>query len=335
MSAEQTLKASAPRPKNVFLSTKGIVLLLVLAGSLPIAIWSGDPYVLNILSYTYLFAGLACAWNLIGGYGGQFSLGHGAFFGMGAYVVASLYLNQSISPLITLIPAAVVTGLIGMLISWPTFRLKGPFFAIATMAINEVFFALANYFGDITGGPAGLSIPFKPAMQNLIFMERWKYALLMLGFLLFVLLVTYLYIRSRTGHYLVAMREDEDAAAAVGINVLWVKCSAMGVSAGLTAIGGGLFAMYIRVIDPPTVFTLADTGVKFALLALIGGAGTMLGPLVGAVLIVPLETYLRGLLGDYRPGMTLMVVGLVMIFAALYLKHGIVGAIKQYMEKRQ
>lgn len=322
---------SKPQQKaRLRLGPIALIVLLALISAGLIALWSGDPYALNILTYTFLFAGLAGAWNIIGGYGGQFSLGHGAFFGLGAYIVGSLYFNQQATPLLTLLPAAAVAAVISVLISWPTFRLKGPFFAIATMAINEVFYALANYFDDLTGGPAGLAIPFKPAWENLIFVDRSSYALLMLGYMVLVLLATHIFTNCRTGHYLVAVREDEEAAAAIGINVTWTKCVAMALSAALTAFGGGLFAMYIRMIDPPTVFTLAETGVKFALLALIGGAGTLFGPVVGAVAIVPLETYLRGYLSDYRPGMTLIVVGAVMILAALFLKHGIVGALRKH-----
>ncbi|CAN5326629.1 branched-chain amino acid ABC transporter permease [soil metagenome] len=309
--------------------------IVIVIAALPIALWHDASYALNILAYTYLFAGLALAWNLIGGFGGQFSLGHGAFFGVGAYGVAGLYLNHGWSPIATLLPVALIAAVAGWLLSWPTFRLRGPFFAIATMAMNEVFFALANYFESITGGPAGLSIPFVANPVNFIFEESRSYTLLMYGFMLVALAVSALFIRSRIGHYLIAVREDEDAAAASGVNVLRVKCIAMAVSAGLTAIGGGLFAMYVRIVDPPSVFTLADTGLKFALLPLIGGAGTLLGPIVGAGLIVPLETVLRGMLSEFRPGLAALATGAVMIVAALYLKNGIVGAVQQGIERIQ
>src|SRR5262249_44443224 len=158
---------------------------------------------------------------------------------------------------------------------------RGPFFAIATMAVNEVVFALANYAEPLTGGPRGILIPFRAGFANMIFAERWKYALLMFCFLAATILIALIIRRSRLGYYLLAMREDEDAARAAGVNILAVKLWGMAISAALTGMGGTLFTMYIRFIDPPSLFTLPEMGVKFALIALIGGMGTIFGPLLG------------------------------------------------------
>ena len=288
-------------------------------------LWS-EPYCVNVLTTTYLFAGLAAAWNIIGGFGGQFSLGHGVFFGLGAYSVARLYLDLGLSPWLGLIPAAALATAIALLVSWPTFRLRGPFFAIATMAINEVCFALANYSDRLTGGPRGLLIPFRAGTSNMIFAERWKYALLTFAFMTLVVLSTVAVRRSRLGYYLLAVREDEDAAHAAGIDVLKIKLLGMALSAALTGIGGGLFAMYVRVLDPPTLFALSEIGVKFALLTLIGGLGTVLGPVAGAIAILPIESWLRTTFGGLTPGAHMIVLGLVLMLSALFLKHGIVGA---------
>ena len=275
---------------------------LLALSAVPLALLWSNPYWVNVLAYTYLFAALAAAWNIIGGFGGQFSLGHGVFFAIGAYSVARLYLDLGLTPWIAIFPAAALATIVALLISWPTFRLRGPFFAIATMAINEACFALANYSDRITGGPRGILVPFRAGLSNMIFIERWKYALLMFAFMVVVVLITVWLRRARLGHYLLAVRADEDAARAAGIDVLKVKLQGMALSAFLTGIGGGLFAMYVRVLDPPTLFTLPDIGVKFALIALIGGIGTIIGPVVGALLIVPLENYLRGTLGGDIPG---------------------------------
>lgn len=289
-------------------------------------LYSGDPFILNILAYTFLFAALAVSWNIIGGFGGQFSLGHGVFFAIGAYTTANLYFHYQISPWISLIPAAGLAAIIAAMVSWPTFRLRGPFFAIATMAFNEVAFALANYFDTITGGPRGLTLPFRAGLQNMIFANRYYYALLMLGFLIVCLLASAAVLRSRLGYYLQTVHLDEDAARAVGIPVLKVKLVGMGISAALTGIGGSLFAMYLRFVDPPTLLTLPDVGVKFALISLIGGVGTLYGPLAGALLIVPVESQLRAALGGTIPGANLAVLGVTLVFCALFLKRGLVGA---------
>jgi branched-chain amino acid transport system permease protein len=287
--------------------------------------YSDDPFTLNILAYTSLFAGLSLSWNIIGGFGGQFSLGHGVFFAVGAYTTANLYLHFHVSPWIGLVPSAVLAALVAVLVSWPTFRLRGPFFAIATMALNEVVLVLANYFDMLTGGPRGLTLPFKAGLGNMIFTSRFSYALLMLGFLIACLLTAAAVLRSRLGYYLQAVRLDEETARSVGIRVLKVKLLGMAISAALTGIGGALFAMYLRFIDPPTLLSLPDIGVKFALIALIGGVGRLYGPLAGALLIVPLEFQLRATIASVVPGANLIVLGAVMILFALFMKRGLVG----------
>jgi branched-chain amino acid transport system permease protein len=293
---------------------------------LPFALFIDDAQTINIIAFTYLMGGLAAAWNIIGGFGGQFSLGHGVFFGLGAYMTAALVINLGWSPWLTMVPIAVVSAGVAMLISWPTFRLRGPFFAIATLAFNEVAFVLANHFESLTGGPRGLMIPYHLGFANMIFRERWQYALLMFGFAALVIGICVILRRRRLGYYLLAVREDEDAARASGINVLAVKLKGMALSAGLTSIGGTLFTMYLRYIDPPTLFTLPDVGVKFALLSLIGGIGTTIGPLLGAALIIPFENWLRTALSDSVPGASLAILGLLMVLAALFMKRGVVGA---------
>ena len=300
---------------------------------LPFAVLIDDAYWLNIIAFTYLMGGVAAAWNIIGGFGGQFSLAHGVFFGLGAYLTAGLVINFGWSPWLTMLPIAVLSAGVAMLISWPTFRLRGPFFAIATLAFNEVAFVLANHLESLTGGPRGLMIPFKAGFANMIFRERWQYALLMFGFAATVLAVCVLLRRSRLGYYLLAVREDEDAARASGINVLSVKLQGMALSAALTAIGGTLFAMYLRYIDPPTIFNLQEVGVKFALLSLIGGIGTVAGPLLGAALIIPFENFLRAELANAVPGLSLAILGLLMVLAALFMKRGVVGAAKDLLTR--
>ena len=295
---------------------------------LPPALLVDDAHWLNIIAFTYLMGGLAAAWNIIGGFGGQFSLGHGVFFGIGAYGAAKLYVAFDLSPWLTVLPIAGFAAAVAVLISWPTFRLRGPFFAIATLAFNEVAFVIAHNLESLTGGPRGIMIPFKAGLANMIFRERWQYALLMFVFVAMVIAVTIVLRRSRLGYYLLAVREDEDAARASGIDVLGVKLRGMALSAGLTAIGGALFAMYLRFIDPPTIFNLQEVGVKFALLSLIGGIGTIAGPLLGAALIIPFENFLRAELANAVPGLSLATLGLLMVLAALFMKRGVMGAIE-------
>ncbi len=296
---------------------------------------AGDNFSLNILATTLLFAGLATAWNIIGGFGGQFSLCHGVFFAEGAYLTANMVLWVGLSPWLSLLPAALLAAATAVAISWPAFRLRGPFFAIATMTFSEVAFVLANYFESVTGGSQGIRVPFRAGWANMIFPGRIAYVWIMLGFLLLCLVVSLLLLRSRLGYYLQAVRDNEAAAQAAGIDVLGTKLRAFAVSAGLTAIGGSLFMMYVRVVDPPTLLTLSDVGVRFALIALIGGVGTPYGPLLGALLIVPLESWLRAALGAYVPGSNLIVLGAVLVLASLFFRRGLAGAIDSLLARRR
>lgn len=311
-----TLSTELPGLAGVLVLLVGLVLLL-----------SGDSFALNILATAFLFAGLATSWNVIGGLGGQFSLGHSVFFAIGAYTTANLVLGFALSPWLALIPAMALGAAVAALTSWPVFRLRGPFFAIATMALTEVVLALAMYFESVTGGAQGLSIPFKLGLANMIFRSRMDYAFLMLGFLAVTLVVFAAIRHSRLGYSLQAVRDNEDTAEAAGIDVLRTKLLGMAISAALMAAGGCLYVMYVRVIDPPSLFSLFDIGVKVALIALIGGIGTTYGPLLGALLIIPLENYLRAELGGMIPGSNLLVLGLILILTALYLRRGIVGQI--------
>jgi branched-chain amino acid transport system permease protein len=306
---------------------RAVLVLGLLAGL--IALFSGNSFALNILATTFLFAGLASAWNIIGGFGGQFSLGHSVFFAIGAFTVANLYIRAGISPWLGLIPAAALAAAVAAPVSWPVFRLRGPFFAIATMALTEVALALGNYWESVTGGTRGLSIPFRLGFPNMIFRDRLSYALLMYGFAALCLLIVLLVARSRLGYSLQAVRDNEQAARASGIDATRVKLVGMMVSAALTAVGGGLFVMFVRVVDPAALLSLFDFGVKFALIALIGGLGTVYGPILGALLIVPLENWLRAELGGVVPGANLIVLSILLVLAALFLKHGIVGALER------
>ena len=316
------------------LTTEIPLLVAVIAGAAGF-VWliSGDTFALSVLSMTLLYAGLATAWNIIGGLGGQFSIAHSVFFAVGAYMAGNLYLHWDIWPWLALIPAAVAAAALACLVSWPVFRLRGPFFAIATMALTEVALAVAMYAKGVTGGASGLTVPWKSGLANMIFREKWAYALLFLGFFALTLLVMVAVNRSRLGYYLQAVRDNEGAALASGINVLRVKLTGMAISAALTAIGGAMFMMYVRIVDPDGVLSLFDVGVKIALIALIGGLGTIYGPMLGALLIIPLDYWLRAQFGSVVPGGGQVVLGLILILSALFMKRGIHGALQTLIRR--
>lgn len=307
----------------------------IVALGVALTVVATSPYWLNLFITALLFAGLASAWNIIGGFGGQFSLGHAMFFATGAYTVALLYVDFGLSPWLGLVPAVGAGLLVAAMVSWPTFRLRGPFFAIATLALNEAALLLVNYFDGVTNGPRGILIPFRASLANMMFTNRLHYGFLMLTYLALVVGASLAIYRGRLGYQLRALRDNEEAAEASGINVFRTKMIGMLISAGLTSVGGGLFVMYVRFIDPPTTFSLPDVGVRVALLALIGGVGTVAGPVLGAFLIQPGASFLRGQLGEFRPGTHLIVVGLLLVLAALFMKRGIIGTARHWLARQE
>lgn len=287
-----------------------------------------DPYYRTLATAAALFAGLAVAWNILGGYAGQFSLGHAVFFAIGAYSVALLKVDAGWAWPIGLLVGVLICALLALLVSWPLFRLRGPFFAIGTLALSEVTFALAYYF-DWTGGTLGVQIPF---MERPI-TDQDAWLAIFVGFLAFCLAVSLAVIRSRLGYYLVAVRDDEDAASASGANPLLVKSVAFAMSAALTGLGGGLFVLYVGFLDPPSFLSILEVGAYIPLLALIGGIGTLVGPMLGAFLLQPGEAYLRGELAGGTPGVSRVVVGLLLVVVALYFREGIWGKLKLGVQK--
>lgn len=295
------------------------VLALLLVAS------TGDEYWLNILILTYLFAGLASGWNVIGGFGGQLSLGHGVYFAIGAYTVGIMYTRYEWSPWVSAVLAVPIACAVAALTSWPTFRLRGPFFAMATLALNQVALVLALYFKDLTGGPTGVTIPFIPSLRDVAFVERWKYGVLVLAFVALAVAVSLGVSRSRLGYALRAVREDDEAASAVGFNVFTTKMKGMLISAAVTSLGGSIYAVYIRYLDPGSVLSLSDVGVRFVLICLLGGVGTVLGPVLGALVFIPGVTQLQAQLAGQAPGLNLVAVGALLVLIPLVLRRGIVG----------
>ena len=305
---------------------------LVVLCALPFT--TSNAYYLDIVVQVYMWAAAAVAWNLLGGYAGQFSLGHSAFFGIGAYTSSLLLLTAGLTPWIGMLAGGVLAALFALVIGYLAIRLRGPFFTLATIALAEVLQILAVYFRDLTGGSQGLSLPFAASVATFTFDGKRAYALAGLGFLLFALLVSWLIERSRLGYYLVAIREEEEAARAVGVPVLGMKLIATAASAFLTAMVGTFYAQYVLWIEPAHTFSL-DVSVQLALIAIIGGLGTLLGPVIGAALIIPLNMFLRAWLGASYAGLYLVVYGLVLVLVVLYARQGLVVEARGWLSRRR
>ncbi len=306
---------------------------VILASLLVIPLAVGNAFVSHVFITICLFAALSSAWNIVGGFAGQMSLGHAVFYGIGAYTGVILF-NVGVSPWLSMFVGAAVAAVVGMVISYPCFRLKGPFYSLASIAFLEVFRVLALHFTSITGGATGMMIELRLGWAWMVFRERWPSLVIVFAMLLVTLGVSLAIRRSRLGFYLVATRERESAARAAGVRTVRVRLIAVAISSALCAMLGTFHAMYLTFIEPAAMFSLAFS-IQIAMFALIGGLGTVAGPLLGAALLVPITEWARAALGASALGLHGFVYGLVLILVVLFMPNGIMGALKRFMGKPQ
>jgi len=308
------------------ISRRSLALIIAAVILMLAPVLAGSNYFLHIAVLVCVFGGLATAWNIVGGYAGQISLGHAVFYGIGSYTAVIMMLRFELSPWFGMLVGMVISGIAAVVVSWPTFRLKGPFFSLVTIAFLEVVRLLAIHDQDLMGGSSGLTIPLNIGFEWMVFREKeYSYALA-LFFLLLTLGVAWLIRRHKMGFYLLAIREREDAARAIGINLVSTRIRAMVISAMLTSMIGSFYAMYLTFIDPDATFSLAIS-IQIAMFALIGGLGTVFGPVIGALIVLPVAELMRGWLSTYANGIHGAVYGLVLVIAVLKFPRGIVGGL--------
>ena len=307
-------------------------LLLVLMVFLPLVVKSS--FVLEILVRILLFAFIGTAWNLLGGYAKQLSLGHSAFFGLGAYTSTLLQIDLGISPWIGMVVGGGVGLLASLPIGWLCFRLKGPYFTISTIATANVLMLIFLKFRDLAWGAEGTTIPNlgnAPLMMQ--FDNKVPYYYILLGLLIIALSITAWIERSRMGYYLIALGEDEDAAEASGVDVVKVKRNIYMISAFLTALAGTFYTQYIYFIDPQTAFNF-NVSIEAALVSIVGGIGTLWGPVIGTVLLETTTILLQSYLGNSIGGIQLTVYSLILMAVILVRPTGIVGYFKEKSQAR-
>lgn len=307
--------------------TSWSVQVALLAAPLVVALMIDDAFLHDSLTQVLLFAVLALSWNLIGGYARQISIGHVAFFGIGAYTSTLLSIHGGISPWLGLFAGGALAALAGGFLGLVTFRLRGKFFTLSTIAFAEVVRILAINWRDVTRGSEGIIIPSSPDPSHFVFSNLRSYVivtwLLMVG--LFVL--STLLSRSKTGLRLLAYREDEEAARALGVHTIRLRLFVMMLSAFCTAVGGTFYAQYLLFIDPESVFGV-EMSLQMALLSVVGGIGSAIGPIVGAYLVVPFGHFLRAELGSDLAGLHLVIYGLGLILVLYKMPNGIWPALE-------
>ena len=301
------------------------VAFFALAGLAPLVV--RDAFLLDSLILILMWGACGAAWNIAGGYAGQVSLGHSAFFGLGAYGAALLSTRWQISPWIGLLVGALIAVATGFVIGFLSNRLRGPYFVLATIAFSQVLLLGAARWRGLTAGSEGIPVPFRPGFWTLGIADKRIWVWLVLAVAVLVYAVQVYLERSRRGYQLAAVREDEDAALSLGVPARRLKVAAIAVSAALAAVAGALWAPYVGFVDPFYVFSV-DLSVRFALAAIIGGLGTALGPFLGAALITVLETYLRARFGGVGAGLVgiyLIIYGCVLVLVVRFAPQGLVG----------
>ena len=295
-----------------------------LIGAVLVSLFVTSNVVLNFLVFTLILAIAAQGWNLLGGYGGQYSFGHAAFFGMGAYVSAILQQRFGVNAYPAVAFGIAAAAVLGYAIGAMVFRagLRGSYFALVTLAFAEVLRILANAT-EITGGAAGLLISLNLGAGNLQFVDRSSFLILGAVLLALAMLITLALEKSRLGAQLVAVRENESAAAALGVDILAVKLRAISLSAALTGAAGALYAQYFLYIDSNIAFG-TWISVEALLAPIIGGAGTVFGPLIGALILQGLSEGTKMLIGKI-PGIDLIIFGALLILVVRFPLHRIPG----------
>ena len=304
-----------------------------------------NQFQISIFILIIFWALLGAAWNILGGYAGQFSFGHAAFYGIGAYTGVVLLINFNLSPWVGMLAGAALAALFALLIGYLSFRygLKGAYFALATFAFAEMLRLIASELELINtsvgihvpliGGDSWLRLQFENTPSNFF------YAILVL--FSFVMIVSIWVARHKVGYYFQAIRENEDAAAALGVDPLGFKVAAIMISGALTALGGVFFVQHFGYVNPELVFGVAIS-IEILLRPIVGGIGTIWGPLVGAIFLTPLAEFTRNFVRnppafleviEGRAGVDVMIFGAILIVVIIFMPDGIVGAVNRARER--
>jgi branched-chain amino acid transport system permease protein len=315
--------------------TQLVISFAVVAVVLAISFITHDPYILGILILATLYAYVGITWNIVAGFAGQLLMAHVIFLGTGAYTTIVLFNRFGVTPWIGILLAGVVAGLLGLVVALITLRygLKADYFALFTIALMvsiKTIFLKWKFVGAAPGMWLQLS---NAGIQNMIFTTKEPYLYIVVGILILGIIAQYRIYRSKLGKYMLAIREDEAAAAALGVNTSLYKTLALVIGAVMAGIAGGFYVMYVTFIEPPQVFDLGFNVEIVIASPIIGGLGSLAGPILGAFLNKPLAELIRGLLSAQTSGSSLIIYGSFLILSILFLPRGIAGAIQDLYHK--
>ncbi len=314
--------------KNFLMLFLGIIALALV----PVFVKAPFPLHVIIMILTWSIVGMG--WNFIGGYAGQVSIGHCVFYGLGAYTSAICFMYYNITPWVGMWIGVAVSLVVALLIGSPLLRLKGHYFAVATMAVGEsvrIVFINTKYVGGATG--LDFLRPRVPFWQSMQFPSKAYYFYVLLAFMVAVLLLVIYLDRSKFGYYLRTIKGNEMAAESVGINTSKYKLIAYMLSAAIVSLGGSLYAQYMLYVDPIMIMTL-KISLMICLITVMGGVGTIFGPIIGATVLTLISEYSRVFFGGTGTGADLLIYGTLVIIVVIYLPNGIISLYYKYKERQ-
>ena len=303
------------RKNRVWIAVFGVVFLVF-----PFVVRSG--YYQHLVIIALMWVVIGSSWNLLAGYTGQVSFGHAIFFGTGAYTAGVLATKLGVSAWWGMILGGIVAMAIALFVGWICFRLRGPYFALATLAGGEIFRLIATNWESLTEGMVGILI-----IQS--FKSKLPYYYIVLVLAVLCIYTIHLIMESKWGYYFVSIREDQDAAESLGINTTRYKNVSLLVSAFFTGTAGAFYMNYMAFIDPQVVFSLHYISIMAILVGIVGGVATILGPAVGAFIMVGVQETFRSAFFGLAPKWVsqghALVFGLLVIFVIMFLANGVVG----------
>lgn len=308
-----------------------VAALLVIGALLPQVVASS--FLKDLMILTLMHAYLAISWNILSGYAGQFSFGHAAFYGIGGYTSSLLFAKLGLTPWVGMFAGAALAGLVGGIVGYVSFRyrVKGAFFALVTFAVAGMLQVITTNWNYV-GGSVGLLVPLKGHAPGLFqFRGKEPYYYVILVMVVGALYIAHWLRHSRIGFYWAAIREEESAASVLGVDVLRYKVIAMVISSAMTALGGTFYAQWQLYLDPEIAFA-GPTSITILLGAIIGGVGTVWGPLLGAVALTALSEFTKELFRQY-PGMDVMLYGALLMVIVMFLPEGLYGLRKHFRRR--
>ncbi|HUH66616.1 MAG TPA: branched-chain amino acid ABC transporter permease [Syntrophales bacterium] len=305
---------------------KGFLIFILFTCILAAApVFMQAPFFLHLLIMIMMYATMSIGWNIIGGYAGQVSFGNAAFFGIGAYATAILLINYGINPWLGMLAGCFFSVCLAVIVGYPCFRLRGHYFAIATIAVGEIMVVIFTNW-DYVGAAVGIYMPIlEESFKNFEFhSSKVPYYYIILAMLVVAIGISYAIEESRLGYYLRAIKDDPDAARSLGINIQKYKMIAFSLSAVLTSICGTFYAQYVLYIHPSSTMDLMMS-IHLCIIALIGGIGRLFGPVVGAFIFIPLMELTRVYLGSEGQGIDMIIYSVLVIIIAIWRPHGLLA----------